>query len=629
MKRNLILLSLTCGLAISSWCAVPSSVNSIISTNLDIKLKSALLKESPDGVMTAESPALYKPVAEAPKLMQAPSKEFRLDSVVMVLPDNSKYTKQYFVFDNEGKILRQDNLVFNNSSKKWEINVQYLYKWYESGNIKSDEQIDAMGNATRNEYKYNSKNLGIERIISKRTGFDGEYIPTSKGEYDYDNAGNLTVEEIFSYNNNSWVPETKTTAAYDEDNHRTMIEVFQYVDGVWSGKEKQDTKYNKADLMTLLVEYGWNEKDKIFEPFSRLTNTFVKDSIFISQEFEYFNPEKKAWIGNFIDGRGIERYNSRSKTEYDSKGRIKLEYAQKLYGTEWFTGAKLTYDYTDNADGSYDCEVLKYVRSRGAENFTNSSIITSKVDAAGRTVYFYEKFLANIRLSSEWSEIYDSKGNSISREEYKFNAKGERYCYLKCENKYDDWGNVIETYNWQGKANASGLKDTWIYTSRFTYEFGNNGKVLTDKRRYKYNAASGSWLNHWGNGYEFDYTVPSNNIVTPVGYKFPYMLTKEYAYESTSGTSWDTAVYNYYYTKSEKGGIEECINNVESNITFIDNTLYINGGEVIENSVFSTDGRLVYKGNSSQEYLGFLGQGLYIVRSIVDGKIYTMKVTVM
>lgn len=154
-----------------------------------------------------------------------------------------------------------------------------------------------------------------------------------------------------------------------------------------------------------------------------------------------------------------------------------------------------------------------------------------------------------------------------------------------------------------------------------------NGTVRTDKRRYKYVAETDSWVNDFGDGADFDFTVPVSDIIIPTGYNADYMQTAKYSYKG-NGDGWDTTKFTYYYSKNKQDGINDVTANTESNISFSNNILRVNGGITVENSVYSTEGRLVYSGTSHEENLGNLARGIYVVRSIIDGKASVMKVVV-
>ena len=104
------------------------------------------------------------------------------------------------------------------------------------------------------------------------------------------------------------------------------------------------------------------------------------------------------------------------------------------------------------------------------------------------------------------------------------------------------------------------------------------------------------------------------------------MQTAKYSYKG-KGEDWETTKYTYYYSKVKDNGVEN-VTIGDNTVTFGNNILRVNGGTNIDNSVYSTDGKLVFRGNNAQEDLGNLGNGFYIVRSIVDGKAHSLKVIV-
>lgn len=597
MKRN-FLLALTCGCALASWSAEPLGISPIFDDGSDIKLKPSVAKVLPNGAHIEIAPSVT-PVGDASRLRKISTKGYILDSLVAVKPDDTKQIKQHCVFDKNGKILELNNYVYDAATKDWKINMRYFWTWLDSGYMKSDEQEDAKGNAVRNEYKYNAQNLGIEKLTTKRTGFDGEYVNYNKGEYDYDDRGNMTKENTFKWANNEWVPIARITAAYDENNYRSAFEDWRYKDGVWTGKEKKEYKTNKKGLQTYILNYSWERKNTgVFEPFARMTNKFSakNDTALVQQLFEYYNIDTNDWLGNFKDRGGAERNNMIAVHERDDRDRDIFAYGETLYGTEWVRGSESTYKYTDNADGSYECVKTNKRRPRDAKDFEVFEIVTTKVDSKGRTTFYHDDYLPDKKRSSQWIDTYDDKGNKLGREGYKFNADGVRLCDLKSVNTYDNYGNIIDTYNWKGKKNDKGIADTWVYSNRFTYNYEMNGTQRTDKKRYKYEEASESWANDWGEGGDFDFTVPVSDIMIPSGYDALYMQTAKYNYKG-KGEDWEATKYTYYYSKNKDNGVDNATI-TDNRVTFGNNILRVNGGMKIDNSVYSTDGKLVFKGNN-------------------------------
>lgn len=630
MKRNLSLLILAATCVGASWSAETPAQFGVSDDNFafDLKLKPSVSKILPSGERYEKVPA-WTPVVNMPKAPASHNKGYTLDSVVSVKPDGTPYSKQCFTYNEAGKILSQTDYLYVAKADTFKISNQYLYSWFDNGYLKSSTQIASDGSAMRNEYKYNDQLLGIEQLTLRRAKGTTEFVNYRKGEYDYDERGNMTLEVIYVWKDDAWVKNSEGKSTYDENNYRASIEIWKLQNGAWVGTEKKEYVNSPTGRNTLLVNYSWERKTPgIFEPFSRLTQIFKEDddSYLVTQKFEYYNLEEKAWTGNFADRGGAQRNNMIADKKFDDKGRVILSFAETLYGTEWRRGSYSDYVYTDSIDGSYKCVKTHYLRTPEEEEYRNTEILTTKVNAAGLETFNQDKVLTDIKRSTEIISEYDAKGNKILQEDYKFDASGNRYPYLKAVNKYDDYGNIIDTYNWGGKKNDQGIPDSWIYSSHFTYNYEMNGTIRTDKRRYKYVAATESWATDFGDGADFDFTVPVSDIVIPTGYNAEYMQTAKYSYKG-DGEGWDITKYTYFYSKNEQDGINDVIA-VQGKISFSNNILRVNGGTTVENSVYSTEGRLVYSGTSHEENLGNLIRGIYVVRSIVDGKASVMKVVV-
>lgn len=630
MKRNLLLLVLTACFAGASWSAETPAQFGVSDDNFafDLKLKPSVSKILPSGERYEEVPA-WTPVVNMPKAPASHNKGYTLDSVVSVKPDGTPYTKQCFTYNEAGKILTQTDYVYVAKADTFKMNNQYIYTWFDNGYLKSSTQIASDGSAMRNEYKYNDQLLGIEQLTTRRAKGTTEFVNYRKGEYDYDKNGNMTLEVIYVWKDDAWLKNSEGKSTYDENNYRASIEIWKLQNGAWVGTEKKEYVNSPTGRNTLLVNYSWERKTPgIFEPFSRLTQVFSdKDESFcVTQKFEYYNMDEQAWTGNFKDRGGAERYNMTADKEFDDKGRVILSYSETLYGKEWRRGSYSTYVYTDTLDNCTKCVKTNYVRSRTEEDFRLNEIVTTIENAAGLQTYYHDNVVFDVKRSTENYYTYDDKGNRIKSEEYKYNADGQRVNYLILEDKFDEYHNIIESVNQRGKNNDKGIADSWVYSTKFTYKYGANGTERMEKLGYKYDEATDFWATTTGDGADFDFTVPVSDIVIPTGYNSQYMQTAKYQYKG-DGEGWDITKYTYFYSKNEQDGINDVIA-VQGKISFSNNILRVNGGTTVENSVYSTEGRLVYSGTSHEENLGNLIRGIYVVRSIVDGKASVMKVVV-
>lgn len=630
MKRNLLLLVLTACFAGASWSAETPAQFGVSDDNFafDLKLKPSVSKILPSGERYEEVPA-WTPVVNMPKAPASHNKGYTLDSVVSVKPDGTPYTKQCFTYNEAGKILTQTDYVYVAKADTFKMNNQYIYTWFDNGYLKSSTQIASDGSAMRNEYKYNDQLLGIEQLTTRRAKGTTEFVNYRKGEYDYDKNGNMTLEVIYVWKDDAWLKNSEGKSTYDENNYRASIEIWKLQNGAWVGTEKKEYKSNAIGNNTYILNYSWERKTPgKFEPFARMYNIFKEDdpTFVVTQKFEYYNMDEQAWTGNFKDRNGGERYNQTGSKEFDEKGRVKLSYAEMLIGKEWHRGSYSDYVYTDTIDNCVKCVKTNYVKSPEETEYRLNEIVTTIENAAGLQTYYYDNYVKDIKRSSENFYTFDNKGNRIANEEYKFDDKGRRYCYLKGECKFDEFDNQIEAINWKAKKNADGFPDSWVYYTKFTYKYSPDGTERTEKLGYKYDEATDFWATTTGDGADFDFTIPVSDIVIPTGYTSQYMQTAKYQYKG-DGEGWDTTKFTFYYTKNKQNGINDVIA-VQGKISFSNNILRVNGGTTVENSVYSTEGRLVYSGTSHVENLGNLARGIYVVRSIIDGKASVMKVVV-
>lgn len=571
------------------------------------------------------------------------SKGYRLDSVVSAMPGGVNYTRQCFKYDDAGKIVRQEDSYWDSASEAWTARVTtYIWTWTENGYLKTSEQIDANGNGQKHEYKYNDRNLGIEDVFLRKNVRNGdkEYKLYSKGEYGYDDKGNMTLEVVYKHDGSQWVPTQKNTAEYTYDGDEITgksTATYTYNGTKWVGKAKQDLAYSKKGRTTYFCNYSWErETPDAFEPFSRIWQVFqeANDTVLTEQSFEFYNLETDTWTGNFVDRNGAERYNIKGQKEFDGKNRETLSYASTLYGDKWFQSTTSRTVYTDNADGSYESVENIFGRLyEGPEadpQYTLKETVTERYNPMGLCTYHFDDVHFDKSKSQEFEARYDEKGNNIFKEEYRFNASGEKSNYLKFENTFDEWNNIIETYNWKGRdTDGDKINEEWVSSNHFTYTYEKDGTVRVDKKCETWDAVEGAYWKNWGEGGRFDYSVSAGDIIVPAGYNSEYMQTEKYQHKGNRSTgTWETTVYTFFYKKLNTTGIGTAATDNGTAISFSDNILRVRDGIEIENNVYSSDGRLVYRGCSAEENLSGLGKGLYIVRSTVDGSTSVRKVTV-
>ena len=63
----------------------------------------------------------------------AESGKLRLDSIIGTNPDGSNYTRQYFVFNGQNKVIQRLNSFWDASTKTWTTVEEYNFEWDEDG----------------------------------------------------------------------------------------------------------------------------------------------------------------------------------------------------------------------------------------------------------------------------------------------------------------------------------------------------------------------------------------------------------------------------------------------------------------------------------------------------------------
>lgn len=130
----------------------------------------------------------------------------QLDSIITNIQSTGEgYTRTYFYYYDDTK-LPQTAIAQVCINGEWQTQEQHDYSWDDDGYCLTQSVISPLYNyGEKHEYVYNDQKLGIEQIISQYT--EGEWVPSQKGEYTYDERGNMIEELTYYYDTTtkSWI----------------------------------------------------------------------------------------------------------------------------------------------------------------------------------------------------------------------------------------------------------------------------------------------------------------------------------------------------------------------------------------------------------------------------------------
>lgn len=289
-------------------------------------------------------------------------------------------------------------------------------------------EYDAKGNRTCESYFYESK--------------DTPWQVTEKNVYDYDDNGNVTLHEHYSFFNDKLNPYEKHEYTYNSDNQK-IAEVFsQGYDNQWHPSSKREFAYdaqgNLVETIVILCRDGkWTNDMKSVYTFDEHNNQ-------ISGVFYLWQNDE--WV--FFD------YEDKHEYTYDAEGRPTSVVRYKWYD-EWQEIDKEVYSYDDRGD---------------------------LIELTGYT-YFYESW----NESYKGVYAYDDQHRQISYIDYQYSDDAWKGRY-KYEHEYDEKGNLTryEEYRWD-----KDYRD-WLSMIRevYTYDLSvyavDGGNKVTSRYHYDY-----------------------------------------------------------------------------------------------------------------------------------------------
>lgn len=567
----------------------------------------------------------------------------RLDKIIQTNPDGSNAQQQCFEYNAMGKETKRTNSYWNAATNTWdEPFEQYDYTWNDKGLILVEQGM-SYGQGIRNEYKYNEQGLGIEQT-SYTLDMNGKWTPVSKGEYDYDDRGNMTDEMLYAWDGTQWAKSTHNEASYDMKNRQISYTGYMWDGTQWQGTEKADYVWfdgprdpdyvegTSEERTTYKGEYYWiNGK---WQHYYIFRNSFTDDGRIAGQSELFYNRQSKKWCGgDDWDGRIWRPMTWRGKLTYDDHGaQILSETWQCLPdSTGWLLlGSSPTvweYDAEGNRTGLYKLTSCVY----DDNNNIIGEIVTQQThyayNAANKRLWLLEQLVGT-----------DGTETSLFEEKYEYNGQGlltlsavwdwvdgKRTPSSRQELTYNSDGLLVESIFKSGNSGLSPLgapatrgaeiepedEQGWVNSTRWIYDY-DNGTVV---KRLQYRWVNDEWTTSQGQQVEYDFNVTPADAILPEGYADPYKINWIKDLYADGNNGWTYTLRTYYYSETLPSGI----NNVTSDgdegisVSYTADRLEITADGNVTVNIYGAGGMLVRKSSSKTVYIGDMPSGLYIV----------------
>ena len=599
-------------------------------------LKPVATVKGHDGIMraakSAGTPVLPWNAKEIRKRVEGEN-TLRLDSVVGYNTDGSKATLQAFTYNSDGLMTYRANSYYNAETGDWDLAEEYGYEWTDDGLV-LDEWGKAYGWGTRHTYVYNDRGWGTEMTIYE-LGVDGEWVQSSKGEYEYDDNANIIAERTYVWDGAQWQPSTKAVSNYDSKNRQTYIEGYTWDGTQWIGAikkiyewcDKPDPKPvdpENTDRNTVDMSFEW--KNGQWEP-----------SLAYIQEFDtpdgYITMQKTAWWnGHNWGGDGRVTDTNVTFWTYDENN---VEIDQVGYrcikdSTEWIKTFDVNYDWTydeeGNRDGTYDIIFYTYdddynlIKQYNEERFeeaynADNQILWKKYWDCNLETYELEE-------SEEMKCRYDENGNMTYKIKWIW-RNGERQPSIEQTYTYDEDGNVIDQLSRNG--GNSGIiigapmkrskeiepddLEGWVNSTHFTYSYENG--IRYEKLGYRWK--NENWMTNSGQTVEYDFDHPMESVITPVGWTDPYKIDALYDHYGDGNNGWLDSKKLYYWTEHVATGVSD-VNATDVRVSYANDMITVEATGDVDVKVYNAGGACVKTTSEKTVDMGGQPSGVYIVK---------------
>lgn len=628
--------------------------------SMDTKLEPKLHKVEVNGLM--KNPAKFtardraaigtvavRPAAKAPAYAprEAEGKE-RLDSIVQTNPDGSNSALQYFAYNEAGKEIHREVSYWNASTNAWdEPQEVYDYEWNDEGLIVSQQGL-AYGTGVRYEYKYNDQSLGIEQV-NYQLGTDGGWEKVSKGEYAYDDLGNMVEETIYAWDGSQWVPNSHNLATWDAKKRQTCYAGYVWDGAQWVGSERYDYVWFdgpidpdaqyvegiETDRMTYKGNFTW--VDGKWAQYYFFTNEIDEDGRLTGQSEHYYNRQSGKWCGG-DNWDGMLGYYDTWKSRHTYNDRHHRVLDEMWYcmpdSTGWQQAAKspTTWEYDEEGNRT---GLIRYVNyNYDAEgNFIGESCSQQThygYNAANLKTWVVEQLVAEDGTETSLFEekyTYDDDNNLLKVLIWDW-VDGERTQTSYTEYKYDADGNLVESVSKVGESTGGGIvpigvkahrgpaidpedEEGWVNSALWTYEYKNG--TLVDKRGYMW--MNEEWTTNTGQVVDYDFDVPSADAYFPEGWQDPYKINWIEDLYADGSNGWMVMRRDYFYSEHTATAIAGVASDGDTdvNVSYTADRINISAPGEVSVSIYGVDGTCVRTSAEKSVYVGDMPAGIYVV----------------
>lgn len=542
----------------------------------------------------------------------------RFDSIVGTQNSTgAKISRQYFTYDEKGNPVKLINSLWNTTTKTWEETEVHEFVCDEDGYVTSQRAYSVSANSgQRYDYEYNGQKLGISMTLYSYS--DGKWTPVQKGEYEYDDRGNIIQETISAYDKNapsSWMPVVQNKATWYENNRQRSIEPYEWNGSKWIGNgEKKEYEWDINGNLTLLNNFIWEKETSTWFNYHRQEQDFKNSDpkLCTRQEKKYYNKALNNWAG-VQEYDGYVYHNTKSILEYDEQRRLTYECAYEGHTTDGYTkGSDIVYDWSVTSDGGTQCVITSTLYPSDKEAFVND-ITTKRYDTEGNEVYSFEKHidatLTDLLNYMEEVTVYDDKQHIIEYKSYKFdrNDNNKKLAVQHQLYVYDVNDNVIEFTAQRGQNTGD---NDWVNYTHFTYAYEQDS-IRIEEKAYKWDGSK--YVPNWGNEYLYDYGTPLSDIIMWPGGNVYHKVLETRSYMGADD-DWDYQSFKYYYSELPTGITGR---NIDKHITVypthVDDWLNVVANEDVKVNIYNIEGMLMLTTADKHIRVSNLPAGLYVV----------------
>ena len=527
------------------------------------------------------------------------------------------YSKHYFEFEKDTHLpMQRTNSMWDAKTNSWVPEELYRYTWDEDGYCLTQEVYYPKVNmGTRYVYTYNEQKLGNTLTVYKfDISVSDDWYVTEKGEYEYDDKGDMTQEATFQWEDGKWEPVIKTLAADDEKHRMTLFEPYYWDGSEWVGNgDKKEYAYDKWDNVTYNAFYIWGEVPNDWFKCQIIESEYTEDNQPSQQLWRYWNRKYQNWTG-CDEWWGTMFNNKLTNQYYDEKGREIRSQFNVLYTpvaneeeAEYSRCSGSTDEWTEIENGLTQrvrtATVYPSPMNPDLDGEKVTDIATWHYDSMGNQVYFFE---IHGGVDYETDEYTYENGDLVRS--YKYVFKSGLAQIIKYT--YDEYHNVLTQQS--GSKNEQGNNDeNWTNGNRFEYVWDTEHGVILDKKAFFWNGVE--YVPNWGQAASYDFDADMSQVNMWPGGDTEYKLLETRNYANNDG-EWDWVAFKYYYSPAPTG-IENQVSDGDIKVypNPVVDMLYINSQESAEINLYNMQGAKLLNTNEKKIDMTGYPTGLYII----------------